>query len=187
MRRRPPSWLPPPAPFTQSWCALIHISPETRIITRPRSLIGHGRHLISFLLANLQNSFNSKCNGDWLRLIKVKLFKMLNLHSLLSHLTWLPLRPFISANKIRHLSTVNQSDSREQLRRCTCEHVTRCDAPLSRDTPPMCHTSHVTWRYCDSWHRVTLLQHSSCRHCMEPGLRWMQENRQWGKKQKSPF
>ena len=144
MRRRPPSWLPPPAPFTQSWCALIHISPETRIITRPRSLIGHGRHLISFLLANLQNSFNSKCNGDWLRLIKVKLFKMLNLHSLLSHLTCLPLRPFISANKIRHLSTVNQSDSREQLRRCTCEHVTRCDAPLSRDTPPMCHTSHVT-------------------------------------------
>ena len=92
MRRRPPSWLPP-APFTPSWFALIHISPETGIITRLRALIGHGRHQISFLLANLQNSFNSKCNGDWLRLIKVKLFKMLILHSLLSHLTWLPLRP----------------------------------------------------------------------------------------------
>ena len=159
--------------FTQSKFALIHISPETRIITRLWSLIGHGRHQISFLLANLQNSFNSKCNSDWLRLIKVKLFKMLTLHSLLSHLTWLPLRPFLSANKIGHLSAVNQSD---------CSNSWD-GAPVSTShgvTPPC----HVTPRPCVTHH---MSRGPGCRElwqwphwspCDDSDL-WLAENILW--------
>ena len=128
MRRRPPSWLPT-APFTPSWFALIHISPETGIITRLRALIGHGRHQISFLLANLQNSFNSKCNGDWLRLIKVKLFKMLTL----SHLTWLPLRPLLSANEIRYYQLLTNQIAGKSW------DVTPVSP--SRDVTPPCHAT----------------------------------------------
>ena len=138
MRRRPPSWLPP-APFTRSWFALIHISPETGIITRLRALIGHGRHQISFLLANLQNSFNSKCNGDWLRLIKVKLFKMLTL----SHLTWLPLRPLLSANEMRHYQLLTNRIAGNSWDVATVS-LSRGVTPPCHATPRPCVTHHMS-------------------------------------------
>ena len=71
---------------------------------------------------------------------------MLTLHSLLSsHLTWLPLlRLFLSANKMRHLSAVNQSDCSNSWYVAPVSTVSHGVTPPCHVTPRPCVTHHMS-------------------------------------------